>query len=214
TISHMPGPAYRIETPRLLLRCWDPRDARALSEAIQANHAHIGKWLPWVREEPNGVAEKLEWIRKKRGMFDLGQDFAYAVFDRGETNLLGGLGLTFRLGPEAREIGYWLRLDECGHGYITEGAAALTRVAFEIDKVQRAEIHCEPTNTKSSAVAARLNFRLDGTLRKRFQDPQGAKDRQIWSLFADEYPGSPASSAEMRAFNAAGEAIDTTPSAT
>ena len=46
--------------------------------------------------------------------------------------MLGGMGLHTRVGPRAREIGYWIRKDAEGRGYVTEAVAALTRVGFEV----------------------------------------------------------------------------------
>lgn len=45
------GPAYRIHTRRLVLRCWEPRDAPLLMAAIAVNLEHLRPWLLWVQHE-------------------------------------------------------------------------------------------------------------------------------------------------------------------
>ncbi|HLX74005.1 MAG TPA: GNAT family N-acetyltransferase, partial [Terriglobales bacterium] len=125
------GPAYRIVTPRLVIRSWQPEDAVKLKQAIDSSVEHLRPWLPWAQNEPEPLERKHERIRRWRGDFDLGLDFIYGVFDRAEERVLAGTGLHNRVGPDAREIGYWVRADSSGQGIATEFSAALTRVAFE-----------------------------------------------------------------------------------
>ena len=49
------GPAYRIVTPRLVIRCWDPRDAQLAKEAIDSSLDHLRPWLPWAHHEPQTI---------------------------------------------------------------------------------------------------------------------------------------------------------------
>ena len=67
---------YRIETERLLIRCYEPADAQLMHSAITGSLEHLRPWIPWARQEP----QELEWmenfIRLFRGQFDLGQDAA------------------------------------------------------------------------------------------------------------------------------------------
>src|SRR5262245_41910016 len=102
----LPGPAYRIETERLVVRCYQPADAPLLKAAIDASLDWLRPWMPWAQNEPRPVAEKVSLLRQFRGAFDLGQDFPYGVFNPEETELLGSCGLHLRVGPDAREIGY------------------------------------------------------------------------------------------------------------
>ena len=153
------GPAYRIVTPRLVVRCWEPRDAPLLKEAIDSSLDHLRPWMPWAQHEPQTLAEKVELLREFRGQFDLGADSVYAIFDSGDERVLGGTGLHPRIGPGGLEIGYWIRADAVGQGYATESTAALTRVAFEVVEVERVEIRCvagEPRQRRDPAEARLL----------------------------------------------------------
>ena len=60
-------PPYRIETARLVVRCWQPTDAAALKEALDPSVEHLRPWLPWAHEEPKPLAEKAELLRSFRG---------------------------------------------------------------------------------------------------------------------------------------------------
>ncbi len=202
------GPAYRIVTARLVIRCWQPADAGLLKAAVDASLDHLRPWMPWASHEPTDLAAKVARLRTFRGQFDLGQDFVYGIFDRAETLVLGGTGLHTRLGEGAREIGYWIHAAHINQGLATEVAAALTRVAFEIDGVRRVEIHCAPDNVRSAAVPARLGYQHEATLRERVQRVGNRLgDVMIWSMFAEQFAASRAAAVEILAFDAAGRQI-------
>jgi len=202
------GPAYRIETERLVLRCFDPRDAVALKAAVDASLDHLRPWIPWARDEPQTLDQKVELLRQYRAKFDLGQDRLYGIFDRAETEVLGGTGLHDRVGEGAREIGYWIAARHARRGYASEAAGALVRVGFEVDLLERIELHCEPENAASAAVARKLGFRHDGTLRARLpRHGAPAASCMVWSMLREELAASPCSRGRLRAFDAIGRAV-------
>lgn len=204
----LPGPAYRILTERLLLRCWDPGDAEALRQTLARNRDHLLAFMPWALNEPEELQKKIERIRKWRASFDRSEDYVYGIFDRDGKRILGGCGLHRRVGPEALEIGYWIDQDHLNQGLATETSAALVRVAFEVEKVRRVEIHMDPLNLAGAAVPRKLGFQFEAVLRGRVPAPDGSlRDVMIWSLLAEEYPGSPAAQAVIRAEDCIGRRI-------
>jgi RimJ/RimL family protein N-acetyltransferase len=208
TSEIIPGPAYRIITTRMVIRCPDPMDASLLDLAVRQNLDHLLPWMLWAKREPVSFQERIEFLRKVRGNFDLGIDFGYLIFNRSETILLGGTGLHTRLGQGVREIGYWIHKDYINQGYATEVSAALTKVAFEIDQVRRVEIHCDPKNIRSASVPKKLGFFHEATLHNRVEDTHGnLRDSMIWSLFEENYPTSVAVETEIKAFDVVGRQI-------
>ena len=202
------GPAYRVETERLVLRCWEPKDAQSLKSAVDASREHLRVWMPWADTEPESIDIAIKRLRQFRAMFDLDKDFVYAIFNRDETQVLGGSGLHTRLGETVREIGYWIHVDHINQGYATEVSAALTKVAFEIDGIDRVEIHCSPQNLASSAVPRKIGFVHEATLRRRGPIKDGQPvDSMIWSMHADSYPNSLPSRAEVVAYDGFGSPI-------
>lgn len=211
-MSKIPGPAYRIHTPRLVIRCWNPVDAPLLKTAIDESVDHLRPWMPWAYNEPEDLQKKIDRLRSFRGKFDLGQDFVYGIFNKDETRVLGGTGLHTRIGEGAREIGYWIHKDYTNQGLATEVSAALTKVAFEIDGVERVEIHCDAENVRSAAVPRKLGYTHDATLRKRVRAHDGTlRDAMIWSLLRQDYPSSPAAAVQIEAFDAIGRPIPLKP---
>ena len=199
--------AYRIETRRTVIRCWNPQDAPLLEAAVDASRDHLHPWVPWAHESQD-LEERIELLRRFRGQFDLDQDYFYGIFNLDESRVLGGTGLHKRLGERAREIGYWIHVDYINQGYATEVVTALSRVAFEIEQVSRVEIHCDPGNVRSAAVPRKAGFTHEATLRNRYFESDGKpRDTMIWTLFADEYQGSPASEAEIKVFDVIGRPL-------
>ena len=159
-------PVYRIETNRLVIRCWDPKDAALIQEAAAASKEHLLPFMPWAANEPQTVGQKVELARRFRGLFDRGEDYVYGIFNKDESRVLGGAGLHTRLKDNALEIGYWLHKDFINQGLITESSAALTKVAFEIYHVERMEIHCSVENLASAAVPRKLGYVHEATRRR------------------------------------------------
>jgi RimJ/RimL family protein N-acetyltransferase len=202
------GPAYRIETERLVIRCYDPKDAPLLQKSIQESLEHLRPWLPWVKTEPEELKIKIERLRMFRAKFDTSEEYIYGVFDPKETELIGGTGLHPRVGENAFEIGYWVNVNHINRGFATEFSAALTKVAFEIENVVRVEIHCDPENNKSAAIPQKLGYIHEATLRGRNENIDGElRDSMVWSIFKEEYLKSLASKAKIKAFDAIGNLI-------
>ncbi len=207
--KNIPGPAYRILTPRLCIRCWHPADAASLKAAVDASREHLQPWMPWAHQETT-LQDQIERLRQVRAQFDAGKDFVYGVFSQDETQTWGSSGLHTRVGDQAREIGYWIHVDQIGQGFATEVSAALTKIAFEIDGMDRVEIHCDPENLASAAIPKKLGYTYEATLLRRSHWPDGkVEDSMIWTLFAEQYPQSPAAQIRIQAFDAAGREITT-----
>ncbi len=205
----MNDPPYRVVTERLVLRCWEPRDAPLLKDALDSSLDHLRPWMPWARSEPQPLEEKVKLLRKFRGSFDLGQDFGYGIFTSDESEVVGGGHLHTRLGAGVLEIGYWIRESRVRAGFATEATAALTRVALEICGVDRVEIRVEPANERSIAVPRKLGFVEEARLRRRLPAPEGGEPRDavIFTVFRDELAATPASSVEFDAFDALGARV-------
>jgi ribosomal-protein-serine acetyltransferase len=162
--------------------------------------------MPWTADEPRPVGERVELLREFRARFDLGDDFVYGIFDRDERRVLGGTGLHTRAGRDAFEIGYWIRSDSTRRGFATEASAALTRVAFEVCRVDRVEIRVDPANAPSRAIPRKLGYAEEATLRRRLEYPE-RRDVVLYTLFGDAYPRSAAARVAIEAFDAVGARV-------
>lgn len=209
------GPAYRIETDRLVARCLSPDEAPAMRRAIDENDQHLRPWIPFMSEEPRSLRETAEWLRMQRAEFDQDIAYRYGLFAKDEPEAIAGTVCLFkRVGPRGREVGYWVHQKHRSKGFASEASMMMVRLAFEVDDptdsdlVDRVEIHCDPANGPSWGVAKKLGFHHEATLKDRHVDTEGdVSDTMIWTLFRADYPESPSASLSIRAFDVVGEPL-------
>jgi len=189
------------------MRCYEPRDAPLLKEAIDSSLEHLRSFMQWAHNEPQTIEQKVELVKRFRSDFDTGESFTYAIFAADESELLGGAGLEPRVGPGGLEIGYWVRASATRRGIATELAAALTRVGFEVCGADRVEIRIEPRNVASLGVPRKLGFTEEATLRRRLPSPEGEplRDMTIFTLFREDF--GPSLAPGIQAFDARGETL-------
>lgn len=58
------GPAYRIHTQRLVVRCWEPRDAPLLKAVLDESLDHLRPWMPWAQNEPEPLRPPPNWQKR------------------------------------------------------------------------------------------------------------------------------------------------------
>jgi RimJ/RimL family protein N-acetyltransferase len=201
----MKTPPYRIQTERLIIRCYNPSDAPLLQESVAESRSHLLPWMPWAEGDPAETLDaKINRLRRFRANFDSDKDYTYGIFDLQEKQLLGGSGLHTRLSGEALEIGYWIHVDHVNKGYATELSTALTRVAFEVCAVERMEIHCSADNLRSASVPRKLGYVHEGNRRRLGWTAGQPVDSMVWSMFRDEYESSSCKDIRLQAFDAIG----------
>lgn len=199
---------YTILTPRLKICCPEPAMAADLATLVQRNLEHLRPWMPWATVENANIEVQYTRLRNVRAQFDLDQDYGFLIYDRNGIELLGSTGLHCRGPARSLEIGYWIDQVHTHHGLATETSAALTRAAFELLDALRVEIHCDPANTASAAVPARLGYTNDGTLRLRLVNSDGElRDEMVWSLLLSEYSDSPSANLPIEAYDALGRRL-------
>jgi RimJ/RimL family protein N-acetyltransferase len=190
-----------------VIRCYEPRDAPLLKEAVDSSLDHLREWMQWAFRAPLTLEENIQLLKQFRAAFDAAEDFTCGIFAADEKELLGGTGLMPRVGPRGLEIGYWVRSSATRRGIVTESTAALTRVGLEICGADRIEIRVDPGNTASLGVPRKLGFVHEATLRRRLptSEDEPLRDVTIWTMFREDF--DPQLAAGIRAFDARGEQL-------
>jgi RimJ/RimL family protein N-acetyltransferase len=203
-------PPYRIETARLVIRCYDPEDAPLLKAAVDSSIEHLLPWMPWARFEPQSVEEKVQLLRSFRGQFDLDQNYIYGIFSADETEQLGGSGLHPRANEGSLEIGYWVAVGAIGQGIATEVTAVLTRAGFELAGLDRVDIQVEPENDRSLAIPRKLGFTQEGILRRRLEasETEPRRDSAVFTMLREELESSRCMQYDYAAFDVNGERLN------
>ncbi|WUH93276.1 GNAT family N-acetyltransferase [Streptomyces sp. NBC_00433] len=169
-----------LTTGRLLLRPLEPRDTDAVLAACQ--DPEIPRWTsvpsPYTRENAADFVERIS----AQGWRD-DTLYNFGVFTREDGALVSSMGL-LRLGqlPEPgrqAELGYWTVKEQRGKGYTAEAGRAVCEWAFGALGVERVEWFAEAGNEGSRAVALRIGFVMEGTLRAKIVH-RGVR-RDTWS---------------------------------
>lgn len=177
---------YTLETKRLVLRTYDPRDpaeAPRMYEAIDKNRDHLMRHMSWAKTH-DSVEVTRAWIRETRGKFEAMTDFPFGIFTRDDGRFVGGCGLHVRGEPVpcALEIGYWLCENETNKGYAREAAEALTRVALDLARTDRVIIRAAVDNTRSRRVPEALGYTFEGIARKSLRTNDIPTDAAIYAM--------------------------------
>jgi RimJ/RimL family protein N-acetyltransferase len=202
-----PPAPYRVETERLVIRCYEPSDAPLAKDAIDSSLEHLQPWMHWADQEPQTVEEKTALLKSFRSAFDSGTNFVMGIFSPDESQQLGGTGLHPESDAGGLEIGYFIRASATRQGYVTESTAALTRVGFEICGADRIVIRIDPDNLASLGVPPKLGFVEEATLRRRLPSKAGGplRDVTIFTMFCEDF--DPAIAPDLRAFDAVGRQL-------
>ncbi len=176
-------PATTLTDGRIVVRRYRPSDAAALKEAIDASVEHLRPWMPWAADEPQPLEVKQQLIARWDETWDASEEFIYAVLaaDDGSV-IIGGSGLHPRIGPGGMEIGYWVRPERARCGIATAAARLLTSAAFQLEGIDRVEIHHDRANVASTGVPRRLGFRFVEERAEQVDAPGKTGFEWVWQV--------------------------------
>ncbi len=103
-----------------------------------------------------------------------GPPSGYGITLKGNEKVIGSVDFNNRHADDVLEIGYLLHPDYWGRGIVPEAAAALVEIGFTLLGLHKIELGCYDYNKKIQAVARKLGFTLEATLRDR-KDAQGRR---------------------------------------
>jgi RimJ/RimL family protein N-acetyltransferase len=177
-----------LTTDRLRLRPLGPGDAEAVYAACQ--DPEIPRWTtvpsPYTREH---AADFTGRICPEGWRDDVLYNFGAFSLDTGA--LVSSMGLV-RLGQLAApdhqaELGYWTVKGQRGKGYTAEAARAVCSWAFEGLGVERIEWYAEAGNEGSRAVALKVGFVMEGTIRSKIVREGTRRDAWSGSLLPSDW---------------------------
>lgn len=162
-----------ITTDRLRLRVPRPGDGAEVHAVVTDSLPRLQEWMDWAQDAPS-VDSIESRARAAVSRFRLGEELDFYICLRSDGRIIGAASLhSFDWNVPRCEIGYWLRTDMEGRGYITEAVNTLTTYAFDILEMVRVEIRCDAENSRSAAVARRAGYELEGRLRNHRRNNQG-----------------------------------------
>ncbi len=160
-------------------------DAAPLFALVDANRAHLRRWLPWV-DLNSDISHTRAFIRLHQALEKRGEVRTYGLWWK--RRLVGVAGLHSLDAENASgAVGYWLSEEAEGQGLMTRAVARLLDHGFGPLRLHRIELRAGVRNRRSRALAERLGFRHEGTargaqaLRGRYIDlAVYALEREAW----------------------------------
>lgn len=181
-----------IETKRLILRTANKKDVGDLIEGM--NNLNVSQYLAKV-SYPYKKKDALWWINKAKSENKLKKkrdSYSFNIELKEEKKLIGGCGLhNVDVFNETTEIGCWLNEKYWRRGIITEACSALIDFAFKKLKLNRISWYAYTPNIASNALAKKIGFVFEGTLRQYHKAKSTGKiqDANVYSLLRGDWHG-------------------------
>lgn len=182
---HLPEPA--LTDGRVRLRPPTGADVPAIVAACQdpAIRDFTRVPYPYTRQDARRfVSQAVDDLASARGVH-------LAVTDRAG-QLMGVVGVTIDRSDLSGEVGYWVAPAARGTGVATAAVRLLCRLGFDDLGLQRLTLYASAENPASNAVARRLGFVHEGTLRQAGTagpsgDPHAPRcDMRVYGLLPGE----------------------------
>jgi ribosomal-protein-serine acetyltransferase len=161
-----------------------PQIAPELFKLVDKNRAHLKTFLPWL--DKNTIeSDSLFFINLCIENQKTTGNITFGIFL--ENKLIGLINYHYvDKTNKAAPMGYWMDIDHCGKGYITQAALALIEYGFKQLNLNRIEIRCAVENIASNSVAKKLNFKFEGQLRQAEWLYNKYVDHNIYSLLKSD----------------------------
>lgn len=163
-------------------------DAAPLAELVIADADHLGPWFPWV--EGASEASVRDFIEQRAlAAFAAGEGFEAGIWLH--ERLAGAIGVhevDVRAGRG--QIGYWIGREHEGRGAVTRAVRRVLQRQFDDLGFRKLEIRADADNHRSRAVAERLGFTFEGTLRRALWNGRESVDQVVYGLLREEWERS------------------------
>jgi len=153
-------PFQPIETPRLLLRCFEARDAQAFSD--YRSDPEVARYQGW--DAPYSLERAQRFVQEMQAALVGAPEEWYqvAIELKSEGVLIGDIGFKIFSAGRQGEIGFTLMHAYQGKGYAYEAAERILRLLFEQFDLHRVQANCDPRNAPSYRLLEKLGMRREG----------------------------------------------------
>ncbi|TFH93567.1 GNAT family N-acetyltransferase [Vibrio ouci] len=174
-------PSYQIITKDLNLRLIDSEEAEILRDCV-CNSPSLHQWIDWCQPDFSTddaerfiLATRLNWVKA--------QAYGFGVFCRHSDQLLGMVAIneiyhTFNMAS----IGYWIGDAHQGQGHGSKAVNALVEFCFDVLKLTRIEIVCDPNNQASQKLIERCGGKFESRAENRFLYNGKPKTGLVYSI--------------------------------
>jgi ribosomal-protein-alanine N-acetyltransferase len=183
-LSHVTWRPPQVATERLALRGWEPNDAAPIFE--YASDPEVSRYESW--DNHADLADTHAFLNGIVAPNYSKEERDYALCHRDAPDVpIGGIGIYWRDRQHGvMEVGYVLRRDCWGRGYVPEAGRALMMRAFESTDVMRIFAPVFAENARSRRAAEKMGMKLEGVLRSAILCKGSRRDLAIYSILRGE----------------------------
>lgn len=189
-VSPLPS---RIESPRLVLRQFEVRDAEEFykleEQALSVHLAPYSPVKPKAATETDGIRTMREMLRTAQERWEDGIDHRFAIILKETGAIIGQIGITniIRNVAQSAFIGYWIGNEYLNRGFATEALVSALHYSFELAKLHRISLWIVPTNAQSLRMTAKLKLRYEGRALKALNLGGRWQDTDIFAITYEEW---------------------------
>ncbi len=188
----IPPLTTRLVTPRLVLRPPRTNDVTEIRRVLRKNHDHLKPWnpAPPPGEDPSTITEVSKTVLRQRKDWKRGSGFVFMLAMRNEpARFVGKIALNgvMRGAMHGAYLGYWMDVDHCGKGLVTEGIRAVLDWAFGAAGLHRVQAAIMPRNERSLRVIEKLGFRREGYAERYLQIAGKWEDHVLFAKTREEH---------------------------
>jgi ribosomal-protein-serine acetyltransferase len=155
-----------IVTARIELVPVELAHAREFFEAVCDSRAELQRFLPWTPFVTTR-AQAHNYCEASASEWDQGRGYRLLMRERISGSVVGVLGFeNLQHAHASSELGYWLRTNWVGRGYMREAASAAVAWAFGSVGMHRIRVAASVDNPASVRVIEALGFRFEGISRE------------------------------------------------
>lgn len=174
----------QLETPRLLLRRMNLRDARDMYD--YARDPEVARYVLWSAHR--SIWDTKAYIRWVIQQYRNGEPCSWCIVDKVDNRVIGTIGFMNYLADNASvEIGYSLARSHWGRGLMPEALQAVLRECFTVLKLHRVEAQHFTANPASGRVMAKCGMAHEGTLRRRIFNKGEYLDVEMWAILREDW---------------------------
>ncbi|HJP88238.1 MAG TPA: GNAT family N-acetyltransferase [Candidatus Limnocylindrales bacterium] len=179
-------PAFPIRTERLVLRPFLASDFDAVYDI--ESRPEVVRYLMWDVMDRDAVQVFLERRLRQTAIEAEDQALLVAITVPPSDRVIGEIMLRLSSAQHRQgEIGWSLHPDAQGHGYATEAARAVLRMAFDDLKLHRVAADADPRNTGSLKIMERLGMRHEALYRENYFLKGEWVDETHYAILEDEW---------------------------
>lgn len=151
-------------------------------EAIDVNRDFLRQYLFWV-DATNSFDNVAAITKKFNEDWAAQTKFAYNIIDKHSGKFLGCIDIhDIDLTNHIAAIGYWLRQNKTGFGYMSDAVQTIEKAVFA-KNIRRLEICCDSLNRASANVAIRNGYEYECTQKEAIFTYGEFRNREIYVKF-------------------------------